>query len=63
MINFLILCADGYLDSNLVDEINNVMTFLLVGEISLKLIGYGIREFCKYRNNRLDSVILLLSLL
>lgn len=39
------------------------MTFFLVGEISLKLIGYGIKEFCKYRNNRLDSVILILSLL
>ena len=63
MINFFILCSDGYLSSDLVDSINSVMTFLLLGEIILKIIGYGIKEFSKKSSNNLDAYIIVLCLL
>ncbi|CAD8172436.1 unnamed protein product [Paramecium pentaurelia] len=63
MINFFILCSDGYLSSDLVDQINSVMTFLLLGEIILKIIGYGIQDFSKKTSNKLDAFVLVLCLL
>ncbi|CAD8178808.1 unnamed protein product [Paramecium pentaurelia] len=63
MVNFFILCSDGYLSSDLVDSINSVMTFLLLGEIVLKIIGYGIKDFTKKSSNNLDSFVIVLCLL
>ncbi|CAD8082710.1 unnamed protein product [Paramecium primaurelia] len=63
MVNFFILCSDGYLSSDLVDSINSFMTFLLLGEIVLKIIGYGIKDFTKKSSNNLDSFVIVLCLL
>lgn len=63
MVNFFILCSEGYLSSDLVDSINSVMTFLLLGEIILKIIGYGIQDFSKKSSNNLDAFVIVLCML
>ncbi|CAD8094810.1 unnamed protein product [Paramecium sonneborni] len=63
MINFFILCSDGYLNFDLVNSINSAMTFLLLGEIIFKIIGYGIQDFTKKSSNNLDTFVIVLCLL
>lgn len=42
MVNFILISLDGYINSDLVDLINSIMTYILLGEIILKMIGLGI---------------------
>lgn len=45
LFNFIILCADGFLNETTVTDINQVMTLLLLGEIALKIAGFGMKKF------------------
>lgn len=42
MLNFIVLCSDGFSNAEIVTNVNSVMTFFLLGEILIKILGLGI---------------------
>lgn len=63
--NTLILASDGLVDSKYADYfsfLNDTFTFMFFIEFILKLIGYGVVEFCKSPINIFDGIIAILSL-
>ena len=43
--NFIDLCLYGIISDKTVNQFNNLMTFMLFGEIGMKLFGYGASNF------------------
>ena len=43
--NFIDLCLYGMISDRTVNYFNNLMTFMLIGEIGMKLFGYGASNF------------------
>ena len=65
VLNTVILSTEG-LVSDKVEKIgstiNNVLTFIFLFEIVIKLFGFGVREFCRDKFNIFDTAVVLVSL-
>ncbi|CAD8075491.1 unnamed protein product [Paramecium primaurelia] len=59
LLSFCVLCSIGYLDEQLIEQINFYMTIQLIIQISLKLISQGIMLFGYESENILDSLIII----
>ncbi|CAK80287.1 unnamed protein product (macronuclear) [Paramecium tetraurelia] len=59
LLSFCVLCSIGFLDDELIEQINLYMTFQLIVQISLKLISQGIILFGQEGENILDSMVII----
>ena len=67
LVNTIALALDGYrisaYDANVLQSINIFFTYFFTGELTLKLIGLGIREYFREFMNYFDSIVVLISLI
>lgn len=62
-INILVIALFGLISDEVIWNLNNIFTFLFLGEVGLKIIGLGAKRFALLNHNVLDSVILIISML
>ncbi|CAK57129.1 unnamed protein product (macronuclear) [Paramecium tetraurelia] len=63
LINILLLSMIGYVDQNIIRQLNDYFVFILLGELFLKLVFQGIKRFCTRANNFVDTFILTCSII
>ncbi|CAD8119651.1 unnamed protein product [Paramecium sonneborni] len=61
--NVLLLGMIGYVDKNIIRQLNDYLVFILISEQFLRLIFQGINRYCKRANNLIDIFILTCSLI
>ncbi|CAD8206266.1 unnamed protein product [Paramecium pentaurelia] len=63
LINIILLSMIGYVDQNIIGQLNDCFVFILLGELFLKLVFQGINRFCSRANNFIDTFILTCSII
>ncbi|CAD8124288.1 unnamed protein product [Paramecium sonneborni] len=61
--NIILLSMIGYVDENIIRQLNDYFVFILLGELFLKLIFQGIGRFCSRASNLIDTFILTCSII
>lgn len=58
LFNVLLLCLEGLVESDLVSNMNDIFTVLLVIEVIFKVISVGLVRFCYKFMNIFDTLVI-----